>query len=78
MYLLKKQNQRLKKSIICHTFYKNKHITNRLGFLMNKYTENSMSNIISIFNNKEALNELNEIEFDIQFTSENIPIVIHD
>lgn len=68
------------KSMNC--FLKNieqyKFIAHRLGFLMEGYPENSLDNVISIFNNQETLDAINGIEFDIQFTANHIPIIIHD
>lgn len=55
-----------------------KFISHRLGFLMTKYPENSIEVLHEIFNNKEMLNACSGFEFDICFTKDHIPVVIHD
>lgn len=55
-----------------------KLIAHRLGYLMTDYPENSLDAIKTIFNTKELLNSCDGFEFDICFTKDNIPIVIHD
>lgn len=57
---------------------KYKLIAHRLGFLMEGYPENSLDNLVSIFNNQNTLNCINGIELDVQFTSDHIPVIIHD
>lgn len=63
-------------------FYKNikklKLIAHRLGFVMTNYPENSLEVLKDIFSNSQKLNACNGFEFDICFTKEHIPIVIHD
>lgn len=55
-----------------------KLIAHRFGYLMTNYPENSLDAIKMIFNKKELLNSCDGFEFDICFTKDNIPIVIHD
>ena len=55
-----------------------KFVAHRLGFEMTKYPENSLNVLEEIFSNKEMLNSLYGFEFDICFTKDNVPVVIHD
>ena len=55
-----------------------KLIAHRLGYKMTNYPENSLESIKTIFNTKELLDSCNGFEFDICFTKDNIPVVIHD
>lgn len=55
-----------------------KFIAHRLGLEMTKYPENSINVLEEIFNNKEMLGSLYGFEFDICFTKDNVPVVIHD
>lgn len=55
-----------------------KLIAHRLGYQMTKYPENSLEVLKSIFENKELLNACDGFEFDICFTKDHIPVVIHD
>ena len=55
-----------------------KLIAHRLGYQMTKYPENSLEVLQAIFENKELLKVCYGFEFDICFTKDNIPIVIHD
>ncbi len=55
-----------------------KLIAHRLGFLETKYPENSLESLNFIFNNKEALDSCDGFEFDIVFTKDSVPVVIHD
>lgn len=55
-----------------------KLIAHRLGFIMTKYPENSLDAIKDIFKNQTLLNCCDGFEFDICFTKDNIPILVHD
>lgn len=55
-----------------------KYISHRLGYLMTNYPENSLEALNEIFKNKEMLNSCSGFEFDICFTKDHIPVVIHD
>lgn len=55
-----------------------KFIAHRLGFKMEGYPENSINNLYSILSNKSSLNTINGLEFDIRFSKDHIPVVIHD
>ena len=55
-----------------------KLIAHRLGYQMTQYSENSLEVLKSIFENKELLNACDGFEFDICFTKDCIPVVIHD
>lgn len=53
-------------------------IAHRLGFMMTDYPENSLEVLKTIFKNKKMLDACQGFEFDICFTKDNIPVVIHD
>lgn len=53
-------------------------VAHRLGYLMQGYPENSFENITTIFENKKILDNIDGIEFDIRFTKDNVPIILHD
>lgn len=53
-------------------------IAHRLGFMMTDYPENSLEALQTIFKNKEMLDACSGFEFDICFTKDHIPVVIHD
>lgn len=55
-----------------------KYISHRLGFSMTNYPENSLEVLNEIFKDKEKLNSCSGFEFDICFTKDHIPVVIHD
>ncbi len=55
-----------------------KFIAHRLGFQMTKYPENSLNVLKVIFENKEMLDSCSGFEFDICFTKDHVPVVIHD
>ena len=55
-----------------------KTIAHRLGYSMTNYPENSIKVLETIFSNKEMLDSCNGFEFDICFTKDNVPIVMHD
>lgn len=63
-------------------FYKKintlKLIAHRLGFLMTNYPENSLEALNEIFTDSEMLNSCSGFEFDICFTKDHVPVVIHD
>ncbi len=63
-------------------FYKNLNnlnlIAHRLGFMMTDYPENSLEVLETIFKNEDMLNSCSGFEFDICFTKDHIPVVIHD
>lgn len=53
-------------------------VAHRLGYLMQGYPENSMANVTSIFEDEETLSGIDGIEFDIRFTRDNVPVILHD
>ncbi len=55
-----------------------KLVAHRLGFQMTQYPENSLEVLKEIFSNKEYLDSCYGFEFDICFTKDCIPVVIHD
>lgn len=55
-----------------------KLVAHRLGYEMTGYPENSIIVLEEIFKNEEMLNSCAGFEFDICFTKDNIPVVIHD
>lgn len=55
-----------------------KFIAHRLGYAMTDYPENSLKVLETIFDVKKMLDVCYGFEFDICFTQDNIPIVIHD
>lgn len=55
-----------------------KLIAHRLGYQMTNYPENSLETVKYIFENKDLLNTCDGFEFDICFTKDHIPVVIHD
>ena len=55
-----------------------KLIAHRLGYKMTNYPENTIDSLNAIFNNKELLDSCDGFEFDICFTKDHIPIVLHD
>lgn len=55
-----------------------KLIAHRLGYQMTNYPENSMEVLNEIFKNTELLDACSGFEFDICFTKDHIPVVIHD
>lgn len=55
-----------------------KFVAHRLGFQMTEYPENSLYVLEEIFENKEMLDSCSGFEFDICFTKDHIPVVIHD
>ena len=57
---------------------KYKLIAHRLGFIMEGYPENSLDNLVSLFKKPKTLDLISGIEFDIQFTKDHVPVLIHD
>ncbi len=55
-----------------------KLVAHRLGYMMEGYPENSMDNLKSLFYSQERLAGIQGIEFDIHFSADNVPFVIHD
>jgi len=55
-----------------------KTIAHRLGYSMTNYPENSIEVLETIFNDENLLASCNGFEFDICFTKDNVPVVIHD
>jgi len=55
-----------------------KLVAHRLGYQMTPYPENSLEVVKYIFENKELLDVCYGFEFDICFTKDHIPVVIHD
>lgn len=55
-----------------------KLIAHRLGYQMTKYPENSLEVLKNIFENKDLLDVCYGFEFDICFTKDHVPVVIHD
>ena len=55
-----------------------KLVAHRLGYGMTDYPENSLEALKEIFAKSELLNSCDGFEFDICFTKDNIPVVIHD
>lgn len=53
-------------------------IAHRMGYLMQGYPENSMANITSMFGDQETLDSIDGIEFEIRFTRDNVPVILHD
>lgn len=59
-------------------FGKLKLIAHRMGYKMTDYPENSIMALETIFSNEELLKACDGFEFDICFTKDHIPVVIHD
>lgn len=55
-----------------------KLIAHRMGYKMTDYPENSIMALKTIFSNEELLKACSGFEFDICFTKDHIPVVIHD
>lgn len=71
-------NKIMEKNIFLNNLNNLNYIAHRLGFLMTKYPENSLEVLNEIFNNQELLESCSGFEFDICFTKDHIPVVIHD
>ncbi len=59
-------------------YSKIKIIAHRLGYNMTNFPENSLDALKDIFYNENKLNSCSGFEFDINFTKDNIPVIIHD
>ena len=57
---------------------KMKLVAHRLGYKMTNYPENSLGVLKTIFEDDKLLDACDGFEFDICFTKDNIPVVIHD
>ena len=68
----------MKKEIILKKLPHISLVAHRLGYAMTNFPENSIMVLETIFNDKKLLNSCNGFEFDICFTKDNIPVVIHD
>lgn len=55
-----------------------KLIAHRLGYQMTPYPENSMDVLKHIFADEKLLDACDGFEFDICFTKDHIPVVVHD
>ena len=66
------------RKIIINELKQMKLIAHRLGYQMTKHPENSLEVLNTIFENKELLDNCYGFEFDICFTKDHIPVVIHD
>lgn len=55
-----------------------KIIAHRLGYQMTKYPENSIGVLEAIFQDKKLLDSCDGFEFDVCFTKDRIPVVLHD
>ena len=68
----------MERQMFISELYHMKLIAHRLGYQMTQYPENSLEVLKSIFESKELLNACDGFEFDICFTKDHIPVVIHD
>ncbi len=68
----------MEKTIFMKKLQKMKLVAHRLGYQMTSYPENSLEVIQDIFKDKKKLNACFGFEFDICFTKDHIPVVIHD
>lgn len=68
----------MKKEIFMNKLKNMKLVAHRLGYQMTPYPENSFESLKYIFKNKELLDSCFGFEFDICFTKDHIPIVVHD
>lgn len=68
----------MERQMLINELKKMKLIAHRLGYQMTHYPENSLEALKYIFENKELLNACDGFEFDICFTKDHIPVVIHD
>ncbi len=55
-----------------------KIIAHRLGYQMTKYPENSIGVLETIFQDEKLLDSCDGFEFDVCFTKDRIPVVLHD
>ena len=68
----------MEKEIYLNEISNAKMVAHRLGYQMTDYPENSLDVIKTIFASKELLDACYGFEFDICFTKDHIPVVIHD
>ncbi len=68
----------MKKEILVKELKDVKLVAHRLGYQMTPYPENSLEAIEYIFKHQELLDSCYGFEFDICFTKDHIPVVIHD
>ena len=68
----------MERKIIIDKLKEIKLIAHRLGYQMTNYPENSIEVLNTVLKNKELLDSCNGFEFDICFTKDHIPVVIHD
>lgn len=68
----------MERAKLINEFKRIKLIAHRLGYQMTNYPENSIEVLNTIFENKELLDSCYGFEFDICFTKDHIPVVIHD
>ena len=68
----------MERAKLINEFKRIKLIAHRLGYQMTNYPENSIEVLNTIFKNKELLDSCYGFEFDICFTKDHIPVVIHD
>ena len=66
------------KAKFINSLSKSKLIAHRLGYKMTDYPENTINSIEAIFKNKKLLDACDGFEFDICFTKDHVPVVIHD
>lgn len=68
----------MKRDLFINELKNIKLIAHRLGYQMTRYPENSMEVLEEIFSDRKLLDTCDGFEFDICFTSDKIPIVVHD
>ena len=66
------------KTTTYHNFNQCPLIAHRLGYAMTSYPENSLESLKQIFEDSTLLDSCDGFEFDICFTKDSIPVVIHD
>lgn len=66
------------RSVLIKELRNMKLIAHRLGYQMTPYPENSLEVLQTIFENQEMLDACSGFEFDICFTKDHVPVVIHD
>ncbi len=71
-------NDRMERQILIDELKQMKLVAHRLGFKMTDYPENSLEVLETILKNKDLLDACAGFEFDICFTKDHIPVVIHD
>ncbi len=68
----------MKKMELISELKNTKIIAHRLGYQMTEYPENSFEVLDTIFKSKKLLNSCDGFEFDIVFTKDHKPVVLHD